>query len=149
MKVILTQPHPRLGEAGDVVEVKDGYARNYLFPRNLAIPATKGNLKQIEAIKRRQMTLEQKRKEKLMALAEKLSRISVDLVVEVDENDRLFGSVTPGQIAEALQKQGFDIDKKQIVIDEPIETLGVYNITVKLHPEIEGKVRLWVFKHEG
>lgn len=148
MKVILTQPHPRLGEAGDVVEVKDGYARNYLIPRNLAIPATKGNLKQVEAIKRRQMTLEQKRKEKLMALAEKLSRISVDLVVEVDENDRLFGSITPGQIAEALQKQGFDIDKKQIVIEEPIETLGVYNITVKLHPEIEGKVRLWVFKHE-
>jgi len=149
MKVILTQSHPRLGEAGDVVEVKDGYARNYLIPRNLAIPATKGNLKQVEAIKRRQMTLEQKRKEKLMAIAEKLSRVSVDIVVEVDENDRLFGSVTPGQIAEALQKQGFDIDKKQIILDEPIESLGVYNVTVKLHPEIEAKARVWVFKHEG
>ncbi len=149
MKVILTQPHPRLGEPGDVVEVKDGYARNYLIPRNLAIPATKGNLKQVEAIKRRQMTLEQKRKEKLMAIAEKLSRVSVDIVVEVDENDRLFGSVTPGQIAEALQKQGFDIDKKQIILEEPIESLGVYNVTIKLHPEIEAKARVWVFKHEG
>ncbi|RKZ31481.1 50S ribosomal protein L9, partial [bacterium] len=116
--------------------------------RNLASPATEGNLKQVETIRRRQMSIEQKRKEKLQNVADKLSRVSVDIVVEVDENDNLFGSVTPGQIAEALQKQGFEVNKKQIVLDEPIENLGVYNVTVRLHPEVEAKARVWVFKHE-
>ncbi len=149
MKVILTQSHPKFGNAGDVIEVRDGFARNYLIPRRLAIPATPGNLKQIDQIRRRQLTLEQRRREKLQALAEKLSQASVDLVVEVDEQDRLFGAVTPGQIAEALQKQGFDVDKKQIVLDEPIESLGVYNVRVVLHPEVEARVRVWILKRGG
>lgn len=148
MKVILTQHHSRLGNAGDVVSVKDGYARNYLIPRKIAIPATSGNMKQVEQIRRRQLTMEQKRKERMMTLAEKLSRVSVDIVVEVDENENLFGTVTPGQVAETLQKQGFDINKKQVILDEPIDSLGVYNVRIKLHPEVESKVRVWILKHE-
>ena len=149
MKVILTQPNPKLGDAGDIVVVKDGYARNYLFPRKLAIEATKGNLKRVEGIKKRQMSIEQRHKEKLMTISEKLSRVSVDIIVEVDDEDKLFGSVTPGQISEALKKQGFDIDRKQIILDEPIESLGVYNVGIKLHPDVETKVRVWVLKHES
>jgi len=148
MKVILTQPHLKLGEAGDIIVVKDGYARNYLIPRNLAIAANKGNIKQVEVIKRRRMTIEQKRKDKLQIVSEKLSRVSVDLVVEVDDEDRLFGHVTNTQISEALKKQGFDVDRKQVIIDEPIESLGVYNIKIQLHTEIETKIRVWVLKHE-
>ncbi|MCD6417854.1 50S ribosomal protein L9 [bacterium] len=148
MKVILTQSHFKLGSAGDVITVKDGYARNYLIPRKFAIPATPGNMKQVEQIRRRQMTIEQKRKEKMQILAEKLSRVSVDLVVEVDEEDKLFGTVTTGQIADALQRRGFDIDRKQIIIDEPIDSLGVYNVKIDLHPEVECAVRVWILKHE-
>ena len=148
MKVILTQSHFKLGSAGDVITVRDGYARNYLIPRKFAIPATPGNMKQVEQIRRRQMTIEQKRKEKMQILAEKLSRVSVDLVVEVDEEDKLFGTVTTGQIADALQRRGFDIDRKQIIIDEPIDSLGVYNVKIDLHPEVECAVRVWILKHE-
>ena len=148
MKVILTQSHFKLGSAGDVITVKDGYARNYLIPRKFAIPATPGNMKQVEQIRRRQMTIEQKRKEKMQILAEKLSRVSLDLVVEVDEEDKLFGTVTTGQIADALQRRGFDIDRKQIIIDEPIDSLGVYNVKIDLHPEVECAVRVWILKHE-
>ncbi len=148
MKVILTKSHSKLGTAGNIVVVKDGYARNFLIPRKLAIPATSGNMKQVKQIKHRQMTIEQKRKEKMQILAEKLSRVSVDLVVEVDDEDKLFGTVTQGQIAEALQKQGFDINRKQVALDEPIDSLGVYNIRIDLHPEVESRVRVWILKHE-
>ena len=85
----------------------------------------------------------------MQILADKLQKVSVDLVVEVDEEDKLFGTVSPGQIAEALQKQGFDIDRKQIVIEEPIDSLGVYNVTVKLHPEVQAKVRVWILRHDS
>ena len=102
----------------------------------------------INQTEHRQMTIEQKRKEKMRVLADKLSRVSVDLVVEVDDEDKLFGTVTTGQIAEALQKQGFDVDRKQVALDEPIDSLGVYNIRIDLHPEIESRVRVWILKHE-
>jgi large subunit ribosomal protein L9 len=147
MKIILTQPHAKLGAPGDIAIVKDGFARNFLFPRNLAIPASKGNLFQVEEIKKRQDTIEKKRKEKMLLLGEKLSRASVDLEVEVDEYDKLYGHVSAGQIAEALNNQGFDLDRKQIVIDEPINTLGVYNVKIRLHPEVETEVRVWIMKH--
>jgi len=148
MKIILIQPHPKLGDVGDIVEVKDGFARNYLIPKKFAIPATKGNLKQIEMLKKRKLTIEEKRKKYLHQLAEKLARTSVDIVVETDEEDRPFGAVSAGQIADALQRQGFNVDKKQIIIEEPIDSLGVYNVKIKLHPEIETKIRLWVLKSE-
>ena len=149
MKIILTQSHSELGIAGDIVVVKDGYARNYLIPRKLAIKATSGNMKRVEQIRRRQMTIEQKNRERMEALAEKLSRASVDLIVEVDEDDKLFGTVSNGQIAQALQKQGFEVDRKQILLDEPINSLGVYNFRVALHPEVETTVRVWILKHES
>ncbi len=148
MKVIMTQHHPQLGNPGDVVNVKDGFARNFLIPRKYAIIATPGNLRQVEMIKQRQLTLEEKHKEKLRYISEKIARISVDLVVEVDEEDRLFGTVSPAQIAEALEKQGYSISKKQIIISDPIDSLGVYNVRVQLHPDIESKIRVWVLKRE-
>ncbi len=147
MKIILIKPHTRLGESGDIVAVKDGYARNFLFPRNLAIPATDSNLRQVEVLRRQRVAQEEKRKGKLAIVAEKLSRTSVDLQVEADANDMLYGSVTSGLIADALQKQGFDVDRKKIHIDEPIDRVGVYNVRIELHPEIDAKVRVWVIKH--
>lgn len=148
MKVIITQPYPKLGNAGDIVEVKDGFARNFLIPKKIAIPANEGNLKQVEQIKRKQMTIEQKLRAKLSSIAEQLSRTSIDLIVEVDEKDKLFGTISQTQIAEALAKQGFEIDRKQIIIEEPIETLGVYNVKIQLHPDISSVIRVWVLKHE-
>ena len=111
----MVKNHPTLGKPGEIVQVKNGYARNYLIPRKYAIAVTTGNLKQVEVIKQRQFTAEEKRKERMLKLAEKLSRISVDLVVEVDDEDRLFGSITTTQIADALAKQGYSVSKNLLL----------------------------------
>ncbi|MCD6098883.1 50S ribosomal protein L9 [bacterium] len=148
MKVILLERVPKLGDVGDVVTTKDGYARNYLVPKGLAIPATKKNLKQIEKIKRFKAGIEEKKRARLQDVAEKLENTSCEIVVNVDEEDHLFGSVTAGMIAEAINKQGFAIDKKQIQLDEPINSLGIYYVTVNLHREIQAKLKVWVLKSE-
>ena len=148
MKVILLERVAKLGDVGDVVSVKDGYARNYLVPKGLAISATRENLKQIEKIKRFKAGVEEKRRSRLQDVAEKLENSSCEIVVNADEEDHLFGSVTAGMIAEAINKQGFAIDKKQIQLDEPIDSLGIYYVTVNLHRDIQAKVKVWVLKSE-
>ncbi len=146
MKVILRKDVETIGKAGEIVEVKNGYARNYLIPKGLALEASKGNVKRFEQEKK---SLElQKNREKKAAEkeAEKLNDTSITISVSVGEEDKLFGSVTSQDIANALEEKGFALDKRKILLDEPIKALGIYSIPIKLHPEVEAKVKVWVVK---
>lgn len=146
MKVILIEDVGKLGSMGDIVQVKEGYARNYLFPRDLAKPATDSNLKIIDDIKRKKTSALTREKKDAEELKEKLSLISCTISVEAGDDDRLFGSVTSQDIADAFGEEGFSLDKRKIILDEPIKKLGVYHVTVKLHPEVSGAVKVWVVK---
>ena len=148
MKVILKEDLEKLGQAGLVVEVKDGYARNYLVPRNLAEIATKGNLASIERILKEKETRENKKKKEALALRDKLEGISCTAEVLVGEEDKVFGSVTVIEIARMLKDKGFFIDKRNILVEEPIKALGVFSIPVKLHPEVIANLKLWVVKKQ-
>ena len=146
MKVILRKEHETLGTIGDVVEVKDGYARNYLFPRNVAYPATKGAVSALEEEKKqaeRRHSKELKANEKLAA---DLEKVSITLQMKVGEDEKLFGSVTSQMIADSLKEQGFTIDKRIIDLEEPINALGIYTVNVKLHQNVTGKVKVWVVR---
>ncbi len=146
MKVILIEDTPNLGRQGDTVEVRDGYARNFLFPKKLAMPATKESLSFIEELKRKKtMKLEKERKE-AEALGERLSYISCTIPVKAGADDRLYGSVTSEIIARAFELEGINIDKERIVLEEPIKALGVYQVTIKLHHEVEARVKVWVVR---
>ncbi len=146
MEVILSQDVPILGKTGDVVKVKEGYARNFLIPRKLAAVATPGNLKRIEQLeKKRKVEYEHQRAE-AEALAERLNKISCTVNVEVNDLEKLYGAVSEPDIVKALGAEGFNIEKRQITIEKPIEELGIFEIGVKLHPEVTAKIRLWVTK---
>ena len=132
MKVILTEDISSLGPAGEVVDVKDGYARNYLIPKNLAVKATKSNLNRVEQIKTARATREERRKKNLVTLAESLEGFSIDIPVQVGDDDKIYGAVTQHMVLEALRAKGFNLERKTIQLNEPIKQLGVYNIEVKL-----------------
>lgn len=144
MKVILLENIEKLGKEGDVVDVAPGYARNYLILRKKALVSSPGNMKKFEEIKKMKSVQYMKSKEEAEKLAEKLNTLSITAVVKVDENERLYGSVTLPDIAELLQKEGYEIDKKKIIIDEPIKNLGVYTIPINLHAEVQATIKLWV-----
>jgi large subunit ribosomal protein L9 len=148
MKVILKDDVEKLGQCGAVVEVKDGYGRNYLFPRNLAIPATKGNLKSIQEIKKQKdiSDLKKKRQEEKQKI--QLEKISCTAEVMVGEEDRVFGSVTSQTIAELLKEKGFDIDRHKIVLESPIKALGVYTVPVKVSGDVVASLKVWVVKKQ-
>lgn len=146
MKIILRQDYESLGATGDVVEVKPGYARNYLIPKNIAMPLSKGNLKIFEE-ERKQVEMQHLREQhSAEALAAKLEKVSVTATVTVGEDDRIFGTVTNQNISDLLKDKGFDIDKKNITIDELVKALGIYPVTVRLHPNVDTKIKLWVVK---
>jgi large subunit ribosomal protein L9 len=146
MKVILRRDHENLGKMGDQVNVKNGYARNYLFPRNIAIEASPKALNILEEEKKLLKKREAKTKREAEAAAKQMENVSITATVTVGEEDKVFGSVTSQQISDLLKEKGFDIDKKKVVLDDPIKALGVYDIAVKLHAEVETKIRLWVVK---
>ncbi len=148
MKIILTENISTLGEIGEVVDVADGYGRNYLLPKKKAVRATEGNLAQVEHIKRLKASKESKLQETMEKFAEKLDGLSCDIVVEVDENeDKIFGTVTTKMIAETLSEQhNIDIDKDKIIIEEPIKKLGIYLVPVNLHPDVRPKIKVWVVR---
>ena len=146
MDVILLNTVPSLGERGETVKVKPGYARNYLFPRKLALPVSESNrrvFKEEEKVLAKRDELE---KYNAQHAAAKLTDVSCTIPVQVGEEDRLYGSVTANDIAKVLKDQGFDIDKKQVVLEEPIKQLGVYTIDVKLHRDISAPIKVWVVK---
>lgn len=145
MKVIFLKDVKGKAKKGDVKNVPDGYARNYLLKNNLAEEATSGNLKALNAKKKKQDKLEIEEKENAIQLKDKLADLTVELEAKSGENGRLFGSITSKQIAEALNKQhGHKLDKRKIELDEPIRALGYTNVPVKLHPEVSGSVKVHV-----
>jgi large subunit ribosomal protein L9 len=135
-----------VGTEGTVVTVKDGFARNFLIPRNLAIMASAASMKVYEEGKKQHERLRVKEKKNAEKLAKDLGKVSCTIKVKTGEEDKVFGSVTAANIADLLAEQGFAIDKKKIVLDEPLKTLGVYSIPVKVHPEVEALVKIWVIK---
>ena len=146
MEVILSQDMQNLGKVGEVVKVKEGYARNYLLPRKLAFAATPANLKRIEQQAKKRKAQYETEKQKAEELAEKIAKVSCTLSVEVNDLERLYGSITQTDIAKALESEGFTIDKKDIIIEKPIEELGIFEVGVQLHSEVTAKTRLWVTK---
>ena len=144
MKVILREDVKNLGDMGEVVNVSDGYARNFLFPKKFAVEANTKNLKEFEHNKKVIAERASKIKESVKSEAEKLSAVSLTIKAKTGEDDKLFGSVTNMNIAEALASEGFNIDKKKIVMDEPIKRLGEYSVTIKLHPEISTQIKVQV-----
>lgn len=146
MEVILTQQVPKVGKIGDVVKVKDGFARNFLFPRKLACPATTENKRRVEHEKAVRLKEYEASKKTAQELADKISKVSCTVTVEVNDLDKLYGSVTEADIAKALEIEGLNIDRKIIELEKPIEELGIFEVGVKLHPEVTAKVRVWVAK---
>lgn len=146
MEVILREDIKSLGKSGDVVKVKDGYARNYLIPKKLASEVTTANLKMIETQRRLKEQKQLQEKKKAQALADRLAGTSCTVIMNAGENDKLFGAVTNADIAQALTQEGIILDKRDIILEEEIHTLGIYHFKVRLHPEITQEVKLWVVK---
>ena len=146
MEVILRQAVENLGNPGDVVKVSNGYARNFLLPRGIAYEATPGNLKRIAQEKERLQAAENERRAAAQQLAEKLEQVSLTFSARVGEEGKLFGSVTGADIAHQLEAQGFAIEKRQIDLHEPIKTLGVFRVPVRLHADVKPEVKVWVIK---
>ena len=148
MKVILKEDVEGLGNAGDVVNVKDGYARNYLIPRGLAVRATDRSVKGLE--KQRRLILERINKERrrIQNFAEKLQETTVIIKKKAGDEGKLFGSVTSRDIAEALEAIGMEVDRKKIVLDEPIKSLGTYTVKVKLPYSVEAELKVEVVPEE-
>ena len=146
MEIILSQNVDALGKLGEVVKVKDGYARNFLIPKKLAYVVTAANLKRIEQQEKNRKIQDEKNKKEAEELAEKLSKASCTVSVEVNDLDKLYGAISETDIVKALEVEGFAVDKKTIVIENPIEELGIFEIGVHLYPEVTAKIRLWVTK---
>jgi large subunit ribosomal protein L9 len=146
MRIVLRDDVEKLGRRGEIVDVAVGYARNFLLPKGMALPATDGNLKRVEQERRRFAVLQAKEKEDAAAIGRRLAGLSCTVVRKVGENDQLYGSVTASDIAELLEKEGVAVDKRRILLDEPIRALGIYTIPVKLHAEVTGEIRVWVVK---
>lgn len=146
MDVILLKTIAPLGTRGDTIKVKPGYARNYLFPRSIAIPATESNRRVFEEeekiLKRRDITEMRDAKKQ----SDKLADVSVTITVQVGEEDKLYGSVSSADIAKELNNQGFEVDKKKVLLEEPIRKVGVYTVDIKLHREVSVPIKVWVVK---
>jgi len=144
MKLILTEDVPSLGTIGHIVNVKDGYARNYLLPRALAVAANEANTKQLEHHKRVLAARRAKVLGEMKALAARIEKVSLEVAKLVGEDERIFGSVTSTELAELLEKQGVQISKKDIKLPEEIKKVGVYTADVRLHSEVTAKLKFWV-----
>lgn len=144
MKVILIDEVRGLGSRGDIVQVRDGYARNFLLPKKLAREATAGNLKSVEQEKKKWALLAQKEKEEAQAAAERVKGLKVTVQKRVGESGTLFGSVTANDIADALAAQGVEVDKRRIELAHPIKSAGVHDVEVKLHRDVAALIQVEV-----
>jgi len=148
MEVILREHVENLGQRGDVVKVAEGYARNYLLPRKLALAVTEGNRRQIDAEKARSAVREAEEKAGAEALAARLAALEIAIARRVGEQDVLYGSVTAADVAHALETQGFAIEKRKVHLPEPLKTLGEHTVPVKIHREVTAQVKVQVVKQE-
>ncbi|MBF0479474.1 MAG: 50S ribosomal protein L9 [Candidatus Omnitrophica bacterium] len=146
MEVILCEDIPSVGKIGEVIKVKDGFARNFLIPNGKAYLATPANMKRITKLEEKRKAENDKQKAAAQAFADKLEKVSCTIPVEVNDLEKLYGSVTAAEIAQVLTNEGFEIDKKQVELAKPLEELGIFDVNVKIHPEVVAKVRVWVTK---
>jgi large subunit ribosomal protein L9 len=147
MKIILRQDYEHLGNAGDIKEVKDGYARNFLIPNGIAYIATPSNIKQYNEVRKQQGRKIQKEIENSKTISEKLENIIFDFSMKTSEDDKIFGSVTSQMIHDALSEKGFgQIEKRKIILKEPIKTLGEHLVEIKLHSTVVAKIKVNVVK---
>lgn len=146
MKVILQEDVVDLGQAGDLVEVKAGYARNYLIPKGLAMMATSRNVKVLEHQRRLMVARQGKQHTRATDLADAINTLSATFTRKAGDDDRLFGSVTSQHIAEFFSDEKLPVERKQIRLEEPIKALGVFNVPIKLHPEVTAELKVWVVK---
>lgn len=148
VQIILRRDVDDLGEAGEVVDVKPGYARNYLIPQGLAMRATEGNLRRLEEERRHAVRSARREKERAEEISSALEGRSVTFTVLAGEEGKLFGSVTAGDIAEQLAREGVPVDKRTIELEEPIKQLGVYRVPIRLHTDVRPEVKVWVVAEE-
>jgi large subunit ribosomal protein L9 len=150
LKVILRQDVPELGQSGDIVTVKPGYARNFLLPRGMAFEATSANIKQLEAEKKRGETRSKQQYLEARRRSSQLENVSLTFHANAGEEGKLFGSITSADIAERLGEQNLDfqIDKRDIELEEPIKALGVYNVPIRLHTDVKPEIKVWVIKQD-
>lgn len=144
IQVVLQQDMPNLGKSGEVVRVRPGYARNYLIPRQMALPATARNIAQLEHDKATAAARAAKAKAEAVAVAEKIASVAVTIARKVGEGDRLFGSVTAKDVTAALKEKGIDIDRKKIELAEPIKALGTFEVPAKLAGGVDAKIKVEV-----
>lgn len=146
MKLILRMDVDKLGKKGEIVNVAPGFGRNFLLPKGLALEANEANLKEIERWKKIEEKKEVKEKEAIEELAARLENTSCTITMKAGDEDKLFGSVAPLHVADALKEQGIEIDKRKIEIEESITKLGVYTVKVKLDKDVEANLKVWVVK---
>jgi len=144
MKVILKSDVPKLGNAGDIITVKDGYARNYLIPKGLAIKADVGSVQALENLKKMLAQQMEKKKKEALKLKDRLMNISCTITRQAGEGEKIFGAVTARDIEEALKVENIHIDRKNILLEEPIKQLGIFEVPVKLYKDVEAKIKVWV-----
>jgi large subunit ribosomal protein L9 len=148
MKVILRKDLVNLGDMGEIVNVRDGYARNYLIPRDYAYFASESAIKRLEIEKQHRSKKLAKEKVAAEVVAGNLSEVQVSIAMKVGEEGKLYGSVTPAMVAQELATKGFNIDKRNVLIEDAIKTLGVFDAKIKLHPEVSASVKVWVISEE-
>ncbi len=148
MEVVLKKDYDGLGKAMDVIPVKDGYARNFLIPQGIAIPATEGNKKNVAEAKKIAERKEDKKIAEAKELSKKIEQIPCTIPVKVGEEEKIYGSVSAQEISDFLKKEGFDVQKRDVDLSEPIKQLGVYNIKINLYKDVSARLKVWVVKEE-
>jgi len=148
MEIRLKENYGKLGNAMDVVTVKDGYARNFLIPEGIAVPATEGNKRSVVEQKKYASKKEAALIDEAKKIAKKIENVPCTMPVKVKGDDELFGSVSTQDIADFLKRENFNVSRSDVELDEPIKKLGVYNVMIKLHKEVSAKLKVWVVKEE-
>jgi large subunit ribosomal protein L9 len=148
-QIILTTGVEHLGAEGDTVTVADGYARNFLFPKGLAMPATTGNLRRIGTLRKKRDELQAAELKTAQDTVTKLTKQSFTITASAGPDEKLYGSITAADISAALKQEGIEVDRKKIALEHPIRSTGVYDVDVKLHAEVSTKVKIWVVAGEG
>ena len=146
MRLILRSDVEQLGKRGDVIKVSPGYGRNYLVPKGLAYLFSEGNVKRVQKEQKTLEVRQVKERQEAEELAARIAKVSCTIVKKVGESDTLYGSVTNADVAEALLKEGFSVDKRRIHLEEPIKALGIYSVPIRLHPEVTCELKVWVVK---
>jgi large subunit ribosomal protein L9 len=148
MEVVLMKDYDGLGKAMEVISVKDGYARNYLIPQGVAVPATESNKKKVVESKRLSEKREEKKIIEAREIAKKIEQVPCTIPVKVGEEEKIYGSVSAQDIADFLKKEGFNVEKRNVGLEEAIKQLGVYNIDINLYRDVTAKLKVWVVKED-